>query len=113
MATQPASISQHSNRHSAEAACEHYQGVVHHESWCITRSEVVLYAYEAALDADKLTEGDQLILHALGVSWTNNCACKSTEHKPQQKGNVSRSDDTTLNRCPIDLNNLAVVATHR
>jgi hypothetical protein len=82
MATQRASTWQHSNKYSAEAACEHCQGIVRHEGWCITRSEVVLYAYEAVLDADKLTEGDQLILHALGVAWANNCcsgACKSTE----------------------------------
>ena len=79
MSTQ-ATIWRHSNKYSAEAACEHCQGVVRHESWCITRCETVLYAYEAVINADKLTEGDRLMLHALGVVWTNNScngSCKS------------------------------------
>ena len=46
-----------------------------HELWCITRSEAVLYAYEAVVDAGKLSEGDRLVLHALGVTWVDNhCA---------------------------------------
>jgi hypothetical protein len=65
---------QHSNKYHAEAACEHCEGVVRHENWCITNSPVVLYAYEAVLDAGKLSVGDRLILHALGVAWTRN-AC--------------------------------------
>jgi hypothetical protein len=80
MATQEVTTWQHSNKYSAEAACEHCEGVVRHELWCITRSSDVLYAYEAVLDADKLTEGDRLILHALGVTWTGKVgsgACKS------------------------------------
>ena len=84
MSTQ-ASTWQHSNKYNAESACEHCQGVVRHELWCITRSELVLYAYEAVVDANALTEGDKLILHALGVAWTSNpCAgaCKSSERKP-------------------------------
>jgi hypothetical protein len=72
MSTQQASIWQHSNKYSADTACEHCQGVVYHETWCITRSEVVHYAYEAVMDASVLTEGDKLILHALGVTWTDN-----------------------------------------
>lgn len=83
MSTPQASIWQHSNKYSADSACEHCQGVVRHEPWCITRNELVLYAYEAVIDASALTEGDNLILHALGVSWTNNpCACKPAEGKP-------------------------------
>ncbi len=80
MSTQQTTIWRHSNKYSADAACEHCQGVVRHEPWCITRSETVLYAYQAVLDPDKLSEGDRLILHALGVNWTrNSCdgACKS------------------------------------
>lgn len=79
MATQKATVWHHSNKYSAEAACEHCQGIVRHEPGCITRSEVILYAYEAVLNAAVLTEGDNLILHALGVAWTDNrCAgiCK-------------------------------------
>ena len=85
MATQAVTTWHHSNKYSAEAACEHCQGVVRHEPWCITQSEVILYAYAAVLNAEVLTEGDQLILHALGVAWTDNlCAgeCKSREAKP-------------------------------
>lgn len=68
----------HSNKYNAAAACEHCGGVVRHEPWCITRSATVLYAYEAVLDGERLTVQDQLILHALGVSWTGkarDCAC--------------------------------------
>ena len=80
MPTQEVTTWQHSNKYSAEAACEHCEGVVRHETWCITQSSDVLYAYEAVLDADKLTEGDRLILHALGVAWTGKVcsgACES------------------------------------
>ncbi len=80
MPTEEAIIWQHSNKYSADAACEHCDGIVRHEPWCITRSSDVLYAYEAVLDGDKLTEGDRLILHALGVRWTGKIcsgACKS------------------------------------
>jgi hypothetical protein len=80
MPIEEAIIWQHSNKYSADAACEHCDGIVRHEPWCITRSSDVLYAYEAVLDGDKLTEGDRLILHALGVRWTGKIcsgACKS------------------------------------
>ena len=46
---------------------------------------MVLYACEAVVDAGKLSEGDRLILHALGVAWTDSpCgdACKSSARKP-------------------------------
>ena len=33
------------------------------------RNGAVSYAYEAVLDAEKLSFGDRLILHALGVVW--------------------------------------------
>ncbi len=69
MITQQTAVWRHSNRYSADTACEHCEGVVRHEEWCVTQSANVLYAYEAVLDADKLTEGDRLILHALGVKW--------------------------------------------
>ncbi len=82
MVTQQAAVWRHSNKYNAQIACEHCEGVVRHEPWCITRSPEVLYAYGAVLDADRLTEGDRLILHALGVMWVNNqCAgaCKAGE----------------------------------
>jgi hypothetical protein len=59
----------HSNRYSAQAACEHCDGVVRHESWCITRDPIVYYAYQIVVDPSKLTVGDALILHSLGVTW--------------------------------------------
>jgi hypothetical protein len=62
----------HSNRYCAQAACEHCEGIVHHESWCITVDRMVYYAYQVVLDPDKLTLADSLILHALGVAWENN-----------------------------------------
>jgi hypothetical protein len=65
----------HSNAYSADAACELCAGIIRHESWCITRNELVVYAYEAVLDASKLSLGDQLMLHALGVVWSDN-VCK-------------------------------------
>ncbi len=68
----------HSNRYSAAEACEHCQGVIRHESWCIMQNPRVLYAYQAILDPTQLTLQDRLILHALGVAW-NACAgaCKA------------------------------------
>jgi hypothetical protein len=61
----------HSNRYSAQSACEHCGGVVRHESWCITIDPVVYYAYQIVLDPSKLTLADALMLHALGVAWGN------------------------------------------
>lgn len=72
----------HSNRYSAETACEHCQGVVRHESWCITRDPIVSYACQIVLDPSKLTVGDTLILHSLGVIWgSKSCqgGCKAAQ----------------------------------
>lgn len=69
----------HTNKYTADAACEHCGSVVRHEAWCITCNPNVAYAYGALLDPGKLTIEDQLILHALGVAWKQNdgapCAC--------------------------------------
>jgi hypothetical protein len=80
MATTQISSWAHSNRYSADAACEHCEGILRHESWCITESQLLRYAYHAVLDANQLSEGDRIILHALGVGWVENTcagACKS------------------------------------
>ncbi len=72
----------HSNKYSADAECEHCRGVVRHQAWCITLSPTIFYAYQAVLDADKLSEGDRILLHGLGVAWTGNiCAgqCRTAE----------------------------------
>ena len=59
----------HTNRYSAQSACEHCQGIVRHERWCITLDPHVQYAFGVILEPEKLTISDTLILHALGVSW--------------------------------------------
>lgn len=59
----------HSNRSSAESACLHCGGIVRHQPWCLTRNENVIYAFAVALGLRQLTPEDQLLLHALGVSW--------------------------------------------
>jgi hypothetical protein len=59
----------YSNQYNAESACEYCDGVVRHESWCVTESANVHYAFQAVLDPNQLTVGDHLILHALGVAW--------------------------------------------
>jgi hypothetical protein len=70
------------NRYTAQSACEHCGGVIRHENWCITVDRTVYYAYQIVADAGKITVGDQLILHSLGVIWQNNpCQgnCKATQ----------------------------------
>ena len=62
----------HSNRYHAAAACEHCEGIIRHENWCITRDPIVFYAYQAVADPTRLTIGDTLILHSLGVIWERN-----------------------------------------
>ena len=42
----------HSNQYCAASACEHCDGVIRHEPWCITRNSLVLYAYEVALQTE-------------------------------------------------------------
>jgi hypothetical protein len=82
MSTTQTSTWMHSNRYSADKSCEHCDGVIRHESWCITRSHLIRYAYQAVLDANQMSTGDQIILHALGVRWADiPCAgaCKSGE----------------------------------
>ena len=59
----------HSNRYSADSACRHCDGIIRHEYWCATENANVRYAFTAAFDSDQLSLGDELILHALGVTW--------------------------------------------
>jgi hypothetical protein len=60
----------HGNRYSAHAACGHCGGVVRHEAWCIRLNSAVFYAYRIVADRTVLTVGDAIILHSLGVVWT-------------------------------------------
>jgi len=66
----------HSHRYNAQAACKYCEGVIRHEPWCITLHPTVYYAYQILADPSKLTEGDALILHSLGVIWGPN-VCKN------------------------------------
>jgi hypothetical protein len=59
----------HSNRYSAENACEHCDCVIRHEPWCITVDPAVLYAYQIVLEPGMLEPGAAIIFHSLGVSW--------------------------------------------
>jgi hypothetical protein len=82
MASQHATVWRHSNKYSADIACEHCEGVVRHEPWCIASSPEVLYAYQVVLDAGKLTQGDKLLLHALGTRWEDNeCNCDGDKRR--------------------------------
>jgi hypothetical protein len=66
----------HSNKYSADSACEHCEGIIRHEPWCITENLNVRYAYDAFLDASKLAQSDHLILHALGAVWQDFQSCR-------------------------------------
>ena len=57
------------SRSTSSANCEHCQGLVEHEPWCITRDPKVQYAYAIVCDPCALTYRDSLILHSLGVTW--------------------------------------------
>jgi len=59
----------HCNKYTAESACEHCEGIIRHALWCITLNINVQYAYNAFLDASRLSQSDHLTLHALGVLW--------------------------------------------
>jgi hypothetical protein len=53
------------------------RGIIRHERWCITLDPLVYYAYEIVAEPGKLSIGDALILHALGVRWgANQCSGK-------------------------------------
>ncbi len=66
----------HTNRHNSQAACEHCGGIIRHEHWCITRDPIVYYAYDVVVHPEKLSPGDALILHSLGVAWDKPCGAK-------------------------------------
>jgi hypothetical protein len=52
-----------------ESACQHCEGIFEHTAWCVTREPRMAYAYLIVRDASKITVGDSLILHSLGVAW--------------------------------------------
>jgi hypothetical protein len=59
----------HSNKYSAESACEHCEGIVRHEVWCVTQNANVIYAFGASVDPAIMIEADHIILHGMGVAW--------------------------------------------
>ncbi|MGC2478031.1 MAG: hypothetical protein WA485_27075 [Candidatus Sulfotelmatobacter sp.] len=61
----------HQNHQSAPSACTCCLGIQGHEAWCVTRDPNVHYAYSIVLEPRKLTIGDSLILHSLGVTWSD------------------------------------------
>jgi hypothetical protein len=63
----------YSKRYNEQAACEHCEGIIQHKQWCITLTPGVYYAREIVADPSKLTIGDGLILHSLGVIWGEKC----------------------------------------
>lgn len=73
----------HSNHYTAQSECEHCAGIIRHEPWCITVDPLVFYAYQIVAEPGKLTIGDALILHSLGVKWGENiCAGKCKSNLP-------------------------------
>ena len=59
-----------SNQNATGGTCSHCAGVAVHETWCVTRNAFVRYAYAAISGNGRLTLGDKLSLHGLGVAWT-------------------------------------------
>ncbi len=66
---QPQLLWYHSYKYSAQAAREHCEGIIRHEPWCVRVDPIVCYAYQIVADSGRLTPGDALALHALGVKW--------------------------------------------
>lgn len=60
-----------SNQQSTDLACDYCQENGRHEPWCITQNLQVLGAWQAVLNSARLSLHDELILHALGCSWTD------------------------------------------
>jgi glycerol-3-phosphate cytidylyltransferase-like family protein len=59
----------HANRYNADSACDFCQCVLNHAPWCATRNSLVSYAYQIVAESARLTLGDSLALHSLGVTW--------------------------------------------
>lgn len=60
----------HHHGYNATVACPHCLSIQGHEPWCATQDPNVQYAYAIVAEPRKLTIGDSLILHSLGVSWS-------------------------------------------
>ena len=69
------------NNGPVSACCGHCNGVLRHETWCITRNANTAYAFRAVMDSDNLSQEDKFLLHALGVCWVG----KSTQAEEQEQ----------------------------
>jgi hypothetical protein len=69
MSELPSAIWCYCNRDNAQSACDHCKALIRHELWGITLNPGVSYACEIVADPSKLTVGDGLMLHSLGVIW--------------------------------------------
>jgi hypothetical protein len=78
-----------SNAAVSSVNCRHCNGVLRHESWCITRNANTAYAFRAVQDSDNLSQQDKCMLHSLGVSW-NGKAPQTEEREPQPGGILPR-----------------------
>lgn len=68
----------HSNKYSADAACEVCDGIVTHRDWCITVNRDVYKAFDAVMYG--LDKGDEARLAGMGVSW-GSCVGKGKSYK--------------------------------
>ncbi len=58
-----------SKQSNSPFACALCEGTFSHEAWCASRDPGASYPYQIVVDASKMTMGDTLILHSLGVTW--------------------------------------------
>ena len=59
----------HPKRPNSDSPCKFCHSIVDHARWCATQNSTVLYAYQLVAEGARLTEGDSLMLHSLGVKW--------------------------------------------
>ena len=60
----------HHNQVNVAPECPYCMGAHAHEPWCASRVPSVRYAFDILFEPRKLTLGDALILHSLGVTWS-------------------------------------------
>ena len=59
----------HTKRHSSDSGCKFCHNIFDHAPWCATQNSTVFYAYQIVAESSRLTVGDSLVLHSLGVKW--------------------------------------------
>lgn len=58
-----------SKQTTTQSVCALCEGIFSHEAWCASRDPGASYAFQIVVDASKISTGDSLILHSLGVAW--------------------------------------------